>query len=298
MITPASSNSEQPYLNTEPPVAAETTATTKATAAPSGVGNEISSILKTRDASTQMMPIIRPPRSQNMEQMMAMIMQMITMLLELMKLRNPPQPPPFDVRPMLPGGEDVHLLNPPTTNDGDTDQGAIGDIDPGIIHIPEQDIGPIVEPDTTTIPDPEITIPNPEVTISDPEITIPDPEITIPDPKVSAPPIQKPIEQGSALDRSAGFLWKPESDKNQKLAILLPPNLAGKVAEVIVLSPDGKRTLQRGKYSGVGNGAREHYRFSKAGSEFPDGSIVVIKLKNGTTKHMVIKETSARLEKK
>ena len=118
--------------------------------------------------------------------------------------------------------------------------------------------------------------------------------ITVPMP---IPP-RKPIDPGTSLNRNAGFLWKPESDKNQKLAILLPPNLAGKVAEVIVLSPDGKLTLQRGKYSGVGNGAREHYRFSKAGSEFPDGSIVVIKLKNGTTKHMVIKETSARLEKK
>ena len=118
--------------------------------------------------------------------------------------------------------------------------------------------------------------------------------ITVPMP---IPP-RKPIDPGTSLNRNAGFLWKPESDKNQKLAILLPPNLAGKVAEVIVLSPDGKRTLQRGKYSGVGNGAREHYRFSKAGSEFPDGSIVVIKLKDGTTKHMVIKETSARLEKK
>ena len=111
-------------------------------------------------------------------------------------------------------------------------------------------------------------------------------------------PPRKPIDPGTSHNRNAGFLWKPESDKNQKLAILLPPNLAGKVAEVIVLSPDGKLTLQRGKYSGVGNGAREHYRFSKAGSEFPDGSIVVIKLKDGTTKHMVIKETSARLEKK
>lgn len=277
MITPASSNSAQTYLNTEPPVATEPTTTTKSTAAPYGINNEISSILKKGHVSTQMMPIICPPRSQKMEQMMAMIMQMITMLLELMKLRNPQQPPVFDRRPMLPGGEDVHLLNPPTTNEGDTDQGAIGDIDPGIIHIPEHDIEPIVEPDTTTIPEPEITIPIPEV---------------------SALPIRKPIEKGSALGRSAGFLWKPESDKNRKLAILLPPNLAGKVAEVIVLSPDGKRTLQRGKYSGVGNGAREHYRFSKAGSEFPDGSIVVIKLKNGTTKHMVIKETSARLEKK
>ena len=118
--------------------------------------------------------------------------------------------------------------------------------------------------------------------------------ITVPMP---IPP-RKPIDPGTSLNRNAGFLWKPESDKNQKLAILLPPNLAGKVAEVIVLSPDGKLTLQRGKYSGVGNGAREHYRFSKAGSEFPDGSIVVIKLKDGTTKHMVIKETSARLEKK
>ena len=118
--------------------------------------------------------------------------------------------------------------------------------------------------------------------------------ITVPMP---IPP-RKPIDPGTSLNRNAGFLWKPESDKNQKLAILLPPNLAGKVAEVIVLSPDGKLTLQRGKYSGVGNGDREHYRFSKAGSEFPDGSIVVIKLKDGTTKHMVIKETSARLEKK
>ena len=70
------------------------------------------------------------------------------------------------------------------------------------------------------------------------------------------------------------------------------------MAEVVILSPDGKRTLQRGRYSGVGNGGREHYRFSKAGDKFPDGSIVVIKLKDGTTKHMVIKETSARLEKK
>lgn len=130
--------------------------------------------------------------------------------------------------------------------------------------------------------------------------TCPGPTPTLPPapPEVPASPIKKPIEQGSPLGRSTGFLWKPESDKDKKLAILLPPGLSGQVAEVVILSPDGKRTLQRGRYSGVGNGGREHYRFSKAGDKFPDGSIVVIKLKDGTTKHMVIKETSARLEKK
>lgn len=102
-------------------------------------------------------------------------------------------------------------------------------------------------------------------------------------------------EIGKALKKNNGeFLWKPESDKDGKLAILLPKKLTGKVKNVRVLSPDGSKVLERGKFSGVGNGDREHFRFSKSGSGFPDGAIVVITMEDGTKRHIKIKETSDR----
>jgi hypothetical protein len=99
------------------------------------------------------------------------------------------------------------------------------------------------------------------------------------------------------LRASGEFLWKPQSEKDGKLAVLIPSSLTGRVAEVAIVSPDKKRVLQSGKFSGVGNGNRAHFRFSKSGDKFPDGAIVWIKLKDGTSRHMVIKETSARYTK-
>lgn len=107
-------------------------------------------------------------------------------------------------------------------------------------------------------------------------------------------PENKMLETGTLLGKTGGFLWKPLSDKNKKLAVLLPKNLTGKVKSVSILSPDKKKILQSGTYSGVGNGGREHFRFTKAGSSFPDGAIVLIKLQDGTSRHVTIKETSAR----
>lgn len=105
------------------------------------------------------------------------------------------------------------------------------------------------------------------------------------------------VDRGRPLERTSGFLWKPVSDKDGKLAVLLPPHLTGKVQAVAILSPDGSRTLQSGRYSGSGNGEREHFRFSKPGGEFPDGSIVLIKLEDGSRRFMKIRETSARVQK-
>jgi len=105
------------------------------------------------------------------------------------------------------------------------------------------------------------------------------------------------IPRGAPLQQGHGFLWKPESDKDGKLAILLPERLTGRVAEVDILAPDGSRTLQRGRFSGVGNGGREHFRFSKAGGKFPDGSIVLIKLLDGSRQHLVIRDTAARVQR-
>jgi hypothetical protein len=105
---------------------------------------------------------------------------------------------------------------------------------------------------------------------------------------------QTPSPIGSLLSKSGQFLWKPDSDKDGKLAVLLPSTLTGRIKSVSVLSPDGKKVLQKGRFSGIGNGSREHYRFTKAGGAFPDRSIVLIKLEDGSLRHVKINDTSKR----
>jgi hypothetical protein len=101
------------------------------------------------------------------------------------------------------------------------------------------------------------------------------------------------VIENSNMPLSGEFLWKPISDSDGKLVILLPSGLTGLVAEVTIQTPDGK-VIESGKFKGVANGGREHFRFSKDGGSFPDGSVVVIKLKDGSEQRIVIKETSAR----
>lgn len=138
---------------------------------------------------------------------------------------------------------------------------------------------PTVESLEPTNPFDEILAETPEETTTTPEMTA------------------QIVDRGRPLELSSGFLWKPISDKDGNLAILLPPRLTGKVRSVAVISPDGARTLQTGKYAGNGNGDREHFRFSKPGGEFPDGSIVLIKLADGSRRYMTIRDTAARLQK-
>ena len=137
-----------------------------------------------------------------------------------------------------------------------------------------------------TIDSPEPTTPFDEVLPEPPEETTASSELT-----------SQTVDRGRPLELSSGFLWKPVSDKDGKLAVLLPPRLTGRVKSVAILSPDGSRTLQTGKYAGNGNGDREHFRFSKPGGEFPDGSIVLIKLADGSRRYMTIRDTAARLQK-
>ena len=119
------------------------------------------------------------------------------------------------------------------------------------------------------------------------------PDVTIL-PLPSAPTAPGKISIGSTLSKSGDFLWKPISDKDGKLAILLPKRYTGQVKSVKILNAQGTKVLQKGHYSGVGNGDREHFRFSKSGGNFPDGAIVLITLKDGSTNHVTIKDTSAR----
>ena len=90
------------------------------------------------------------------------------------------------------------------------------------------------------------------------------------------------------------FLWKPSSEKDGKLVVLLPAELTGKVRGIEIKGPEG-RTLEGGKFAGVHNGGREHFRFSQPGASFPAGSQVHIHLRDGNTRTINIANPGSRV---
>ena len=102
--------------------------------------------------------------------------------------------------------------------------------------------------------------------------------------------------QAKSINAPSGFLWKPVSDSDGKLAILLPPALTSKAIGCKIISPNGSQVLATGRDGGVGNGDRQHYRFNAPGASFPPGSIVEIQLRDGSTIKIMIEDTGARLE--
>jgi hypothetical protein len=117
---------------------------------------------------------------------------------------------------------------------------------------------------------------------------------------VNEPDFTKPIRKlpsGSILPQSGEFLWKPVSERDHKLVILLPSSISSSVTSVQIVSPKATKVLEVGSYSGIGNGDRAHFRFKKPGGSYPDGSIVLISLKDGSKRHVTIKNTEARFTK-
>lgn len=101
---------------------------------------------------------------------------------------------------------------------------------------------------------------------------------------------------GHVSEPGAGdFLFKPISDSDGKLAVLLPPKLAGLISGCRLVGPDGKE-IESGRYAGNGNGGRDHFRFSQPGGNYPDGMHVEVLLKTGETVRYLISETSQRTE--
>ncbi|MBL7662242.1 hypothetical protein JNK13_05765 [bacterium] len=128
-------------------------------------------------------------------------------------------------------------------------------------------------------------------------------EIDAPPRQLDAPSNQKPQTSGRQSQGSGGddggisntFLWKPEAEKDGKLVILIPANLAQDVASVEVYA--NGQLLEKGKAYGIGNGSRAHFRFSKPGSDFPDGSTVLVRLNSGKTVTYHIGDTASRITK-
>ena len=123
--------------------------------------------------------------------------------------------------------------------------------------------------------------------------------ITAPKRSVTETTLGKPAVVGGSMggtsEAGGGFLFKPVSDSDGKLAILLPSRLAGLVKGITLVGPDGT-VLESGRYAGNGNGGRDHYRFTKPGGQYPDGLSVQATLVTGEVLRYLIKETSDRTE--
>jgi hypothetical protein len=67
------------------------------------------------------------------------------------------------------------------------------------------------------------------------------------------------------------------------------------IAGVKIYDPAGN-LLETGRYTGNGNGGRDHFRFKKTGADYPDGLFVQATLTTGDTVLYRIGETSKRTE--
>ena len=104
----------------------------------------------------------------------------------------------------------------------------------------------------------------------------------------------------SAMDGSGGFLWKPVSDSDGNLVVLLPTDLKGMIDRVEVhseLPPTESTKLDEGRFAGdTHNGGRPHFRFSKPGEDYGENVHVVVFKDDGTTVTWDIEDPSQRYD--
>lgn len=106
-----------------------------------------------------------------------------------------------------------------------------------------------------------------------------------------------PTAQNASLgERGAdgGFLWKPVSENDGRLVILLPAQYRGVVKSVAVKDSEGN-TLEMGRFAGdVHNGGRPHFRFDKSGGAY--GANIYTVADVGKLVHWPIPNGAARTE--
>lgn len=82
-----------------------------------------------------------------------------------------------------------------------------------------------------------------------------------------------------ASDGAEGFLWKPMSDSNRRLVVLLPSSFnetAGRVEIHREPSPSETSFVEIGAFAGIGNGNRSHWRFTQAGGSYGPNVFVLV----------------------
>ena len=100
---------------------------------------------------------------------------------------------------------------------------------------------------------------------------------------------------GNTIDGGQGFVFKPESDHEKKLVILLPSQLANDVSDVLLKDEDGN-IVERGRSSGYANGGREHFRFDRAGQDYPQNLTVEVRMADGSVRLYEIPNPAERYD--
>jgi len=107
------------------------------------------------------------------------------------------------------------------------------------------------------------------------------------------------VSSNNVMDGDGGFLWKPESDNDGKLVVLLPASISNSIEKVILKDLEGNE-IESGNFTGLANadneGERAHYRFSKSGGSYPDGVTVEVTLTNGETVSYTVSDSSERCD--
>lgn len=100
---------------------------------------------------------------------------------------------------------------------------------------------------------------------------------------------------GNTIDGGNGFLWKPVSESDEKLVVLLPAEMTDQVLQV-VLKDSNDETVEEGRSTGVHNGGREHFRFDKPGGGYPNDVTVEVTLSDGSVQTYKIPNPSERYD--
>lgn len=115
-----------------------------------------------------------------------------------------------------------------------------------------------------------------------------------------AKPVEKAAESKKASEGDTGapsetFLWKPQSESDGKLVILLPTSVSAR--SVTISGPNVNQTVSKGGRNGKrANGQREHFRFGKGGKDMQGPVQVTVQLENGQKKTMNIANPAQRNE--
>ena len=116
------------------------------------------------------------------------------------------------------------------------------------------------------------------------------------EPSTPASAPSMPMPRSSSLGSpgaGGGFLWKPVSESDNRLVVLLPPSYNGVAINVMIVQSNGT-VMDQGRFAGIHNGNRSHFRFSQPGAGYGSGVYVVADLNTGETVHWYITNGASR----
>lgn len=125
-------------------------------------------------------------------------------------------------------------------------------------------------------------------------------------PPTPVPPAQTPVPPGTGVewrsprDGNGGFLWKPQADNTPRtLVVLLPPEFNGVTATVELhraQPPTAGTLIERGRYTGIANGNRGHWRYTRPGADYGANVVVLVWRDNGSRVGYVIPSGAERVD--